>query len=62
MAKVYRKIVIKETSEFMRTTYGFMYDVQVWASIDNENFHYCGIGKYVKSITEATAWIENYTK
>jgi len=62
MPKIYRKIVISEASEFMRETYGFMYDVQIWTSVDNQNFYYCGIGKYTRTIEEATEYIEQYTK
>lgn len=62
MTQVYRKFVISEASQFLKETYGFMYDVQVWTSIDNENFYYCGIGRFAKTIEEATAWIVDYEK
>ena len=63
MAEITRKYLIEETSQFMRETEGFKYNVSVWISVDGgENFAYCGIGRFTKTIEDATAYINEYNK
>ena len=52
---------ISEASEFMRIEYGYMFNVKVLISVDGgENYYYCGIGKYTKTIEDATAYINDH--
>ena len=39
---------------------GYGYNVQVFMTVDGENFYYCGIGKFCKTEQDAQDYITAY--
>lgn len=60
MANIKRKYTVEKTSFPLDGVYNW--NVQVWISIDNSGFYYCGIGKYTRTKKEAIEYIRAYKK
>ena len=41
---------------------GYEYNVQIWRSVDGNNYYYCGDGKYFRTQAEAEKFAADNTK
>lgn len=52
------KYKIEETPDVLKDM-GITHNVQEYVSVDNNDYYYCGNGRFCQSLEEAETWIAN---